>query len=117
MLGFMRGYSVRWIFGLAGALLGVAAGVLVLVPTLSTSQNFSSPTVIWIFHVALGIGALLGASRIYKTSKALLFARSRMTGAGILTAIIGGLLFFVGFGTPGLLAIAAAIVAIVGAHI
>ncbi len=117
MFGFLRGYSIRWIFGLAGALPAVAAGILVLVATLSTSQSVSSPTVIWIFHLALGIGALLGASRIYKTSKALLFARSRMTGAGILTAIVGGLLYLVSFGTAGLFAIAGGVVAIVGAQI
>lgn len=117
MFGFLRGYSIRWMFGLAGALPALAGGILVLVATLSTSQNVASPTIIWVFHAALGVGALLAASRIYKTSKALLFARARMSGAGILAAVIGGLLYIVGFGFEGLLVIAGGVVAIVGAHI
>lgn len=117
MFGFFRRYSVRWIVGLAGALPALAGGLLALVTVLSTSQNVSSPSIIWVFHAVLGVAALFGASRIYRASKALLFPRSRMTGAGILTLIIGGLLYFVGFGLDGLLVIAGGVVAIVGSHI
>ena len=116
MFGFLRRYSVRWIIGLAGALPALAGGILVLVATLSTAQTLSTLTLVSAFHAILGIGALFGASRIYRASKAILFAKARLTGAAILTAIVGVLLFLVGFGTEAILVLAGSVVAFIGAY-
>ena len=107
---FRRRQSTRRMLGLAGALLAVAGGLFVFVVAASSAGSLTAELVL---SVILGFVALLGASRIYRSSKAMLFARARLTAAGILTAGVGVVLVFLGQGTAGIIVLAGGIVALV----
>ncbi len=105
-----RGHTTRRKLGLLGALLAVAGGLLVFVTAASSASALTAELVL---AVILGFFALLGASRMYRSSKAMLFARARLTAAGILTAGVGVVLVILGQGTAGIIVLAGGIVALV----
>lgn len=101
--GFFRTRVVRRMISVVAALLAFAAGVLVLISALAHGL------VAGILAILLGLGTLIGALTIYRGGRALVFARARLSFAGFLTIAAGVILYFLGFGLEGLLAIAAGI--------
>ncbi len=104
-LGFFQSRLVRRVVSGIGALLALVGGVLVLVA--SYGRGLASA----LFPVVLGLAALFGAWWIHNSGKALLFSRSRLTMSGLVTAVVGVLVYVVGFATDGLLVIAAGVLA------
>lgn len=107
---FLRGFAVRRLLGLVGALLAAVGGVLVLAASVASAQG--SVTASAIVGGVLGLVALVGAIGIYRGGKAILFPRVRLTGSGILTIAIGILLVFLSFGTAGLLVLGGGVLAL-----
>ncbi len=105
-----RGHSTRRMLGLLGAILAVAGGLLVFVTAASSGGSLTAGLVL---SVILGFAALLGASRIHRSAKAMLFWRARLTAAGLLTAAVGVVLFILGRGAEGVLVLAGGIIALV----
>jgi len=96
--------------GLLGAILAVAGGLLVFVTAASSGGSLTAGLVL---SVILGFAALLGASRIHRSAKAMLFWRACLTAAGLLTAAVGVVLFILGRGAEGVLVLAGGIIALV----
>ena len=103
--GFFRARLVRRLVSTVAALMAFFGGVLVLIA--AAGQGIVAAMI----PAILGIVSLVGAWWIYNGGKALLFARSRLTLSGFLTAAVGVLLYVVGFGVDALLVIGAGMLA------
>jgi len=103
--GFLRARLIRRATSTIAALMALVGGALVLIAAAGRGVATA------VFPVILGLGALLGAWWIYRSGKALLFPRSRLTASGFLTAAVGVVIYVLGFGVDGLLVIAAGVVA------
>ena len=103
--GFFRARMVRRVVTTVAALMALLGGLLVLIA--AAGHGFASE----ILPVILGLGALFGAWWIHNGGKALLFPRARLTMSGFITAVLGVLIYAIGFGVDGLLVIAAGVAA------
>ncbi len=103
--GFFRARMVRRVLSTVAALLALFGGLLVLIA--AAGRGLASS----VLPAILGLGAVFGAWWIYNGGKALLFPRARLTMSGFITAIIGVLIYVLGFGVDGLLVIAAGVAA------
>ncbi len=101
---FVRARLVRRMVSALAALLAFAGGVLVLVGSFGTGGATG------IFSILVGLAALLGSWWIYRGGKALLFPRSRLTFAGLVTTAAGVVLFILGHGFDAMLVIAGGVI-------
>lgn len=113
--GLFRGFAVRRLLGLLGALLAAVGAILVLVASFAAGRG--SLTAGAVVGGILGIVALLGAFGIYRGGKAILFPRIRLTGSGLLTIVIGIILLALSFGTAGLLVLGGGVIALLATAI
>ena len=101
--------SVWWtekrILGIIAMLLGLAAGILILISATSVQR-------IPILDVAVGLGILYGSYLIYRGKTSLLFGRSKARFGSWITLGLGAITFLIPGGvggTPSILAVAGGI--------
>jgi hypothetical protein len=108
--GLFRGFALRRILGLFGALLAAVGAILVLASSFAAGRG--SVTAGAVLGGILGIVALVGAFGIYRGGKAILFPRIRLTGSGLLTIVIGIIMLALSLGTPAFLVLGGGVIAL-----
>lgn len=102
---FFRGRLIRRTVSTIAALLAFVGAALVLVGSLGHSS------VTGIFGILVCAAAIVGAWWIYRGGKALLFPRTRLSFAGLLTIGSGGVLYVLGSGVAAILVITGGLLA------
>jgi hypothetical protein len=97
--GFLRARLVRRVVSSIAALLALAGGILAVLASIAVGPFLGS------VGILLGLGALLCAWSMYRSGKALLFPRARLSFAGFGAIAIGVTLYIVGHGTDALLVV------------